>query len=65
MSLSMAGDGKEMVKSSKSSEMCEKRRVDKNGRCPGEAGYVPPANKAPTDFAAFQKEMAAKKAAKK
>jgi len=55
----------EMVKSSKSNEMCEKRKVDKNGRCPGEAGYTPPNNKAPKDFAEFQKEMAAKKAAMK
>jgi len=54
-----------MVKSKHSSEMCESRKVDKNGRCPGEAGYTPPNNKAPKDFAEFQKEMAAKKAAMK
>ncbi len=31
---------------------CEAREVDKNGRCPGEAGYVSFAKAAPTDFAA-------------
>jgi hypothetical protein len=106
-------DGLTIVKSKVSNETCEKRRVDKNGRCPGEvrfppthptwtflrylcsrqtegspsfplglshqpffsltppslfiyqAGYMPPNNAAPKDFAEFQKEMAAKKAAMK
>lgn len=47
-------DGNNMVKSKVSNEMCEERKVDKNGRCPGEAGYYPPNNKAPKDFAEFQ-----------
>lgn len=51
----------EMVKSVNGVETCEKRKVDKNGRCPGEAGYYPPNNAAPKDFAEFQREMAAKK----
>ena len=58
-------DDKTIVQSKVSNETCEARRVDKNGRCPGEAGYMPPNNKAPASFADFQKEMAAKKAAGK
>ena len=30
----------EMATSSTGKETCPKRKIDKNGRCPGEAGYV-------------------------
>jgi hypothetical protein len=37
---------------------------DKNGKLPGDAGYYGPAErKAPTDFAAYQRELKEKKAA--
>lgn len=42
---------------------CMQKELDKNGRCPGEAGYVSFAKEAPADFAAFKAEMAARKAA--
>ena len=44
---------------------CEAKYVDAKGRCPGDAGYVPLVKEAPTDFAAFQAAMKAKKAAGK
>ena len=31
---------------------CRDAELDKNGRCPGDAGYVSYAKEAPTDFAA-------------
>eukprot|EP01041_Mallomonas_annulata_P013389 gene13389-28389_t len=45
------------------SAACTDKELDKNGKCPGEAGYVSFAKEAPTDFAAYKAEQAAKKAA--
>jgi hypothetical protein len=45
-----------------SSDRQEKLR-DKNGRMPGESGYIPVVREAPTDFAAYQSAQKAKKAA--
>mmetsp|Transcript_11537 Transcript_11537/g.10463 ORF Transcript_11537/g.10463 Transcript_11537/m.10463 type:complete len:90 (-) Transcript_11537:35-304(-) len=42
---------------------CEDRYKDKNGRCPDQSGYIPFAQDAPEDFAAYQKQLKEKKAA--
>jgi hypothetical protein len=36
----LALHAEDIVKSSTGKESCPKRKVDKNGRCPGESGYV-------------------------
>eukprot|EP00607_Mallomonas_marina_P007116 CAMPEP_0182437070 /NCGR_PEP_ID=MMETSP1167-20130531/84797_1 /TAXON_ID=2988 /ORGANISM="Mallomonas Sp, Strain CCMP3275" /LENGTH=474 /DNA_ID=CAMNT_0024629857 /DNA_START=162 /DNA_END=1586 /DNA_ORIENTATION=- len=41
---------------------CEAREKDKNGKCPGESGYVSFAKEAPLNFAEYKAMMAAKKA---
>ena len=48
----------------KSGGRCENYKVDKNGRCPGDTGYVSfTKENIPKDFAAFAAEQKAKKAA--
>jgi len=44
---------------------CEARLKDKNGRCPGESGFVPQVveTNTPSSFKEFQAAMAAKKRA--
>ena len=42
---------------------CKEAQKDGKGKCPGEAGYIPILKEAPKDFAAFQAEQKAKKAA--
>jgi hypothetical protein len=36
---------------------------DAKGKCPGDAGYIPIIKEAPADFAAYQAQLKAKKAA--
>lgn len=47
----------------KSNGRCEDYKVDKNGRCPGDTGYVSFSKTPVKDFATFQAEQKAKKAA--
>lgn len=42
---------------------CKDYERDPKGKCPGEAGYRPSLREAPTDFAAYQAQLKAKKAA--
>ncbi len=44
---------------------CEDRLKDKNGRCPGDAGFVSFSKEAPVDFAEFAAAQKAKRDAAK
>lgn len=62
-STAVVANPNETVSSVTGKTKCMSKELDKNGRCPGEAGYVSFAKEAPADFATYMKEMAAKKAA--
>lgn len=59
----MALSAEANVKSITGKEECPQRKVDKNGRCPGEAGYVSFNPSDDRSFAEIKAAQAAKKAA--